>query len=71
MTKTLKQKVVCSGSWVIAGHILSQCMRLGGNLILTRLLVPEMFGIMAIVTIIMGGLVMFSDVGVLQNIVQS
>mgnify|MGYP000662684290 CR=1 FL=1 len=71
MTKTLKQKAVRSGSWVIVGHIFSQGLRLGGNLILTRLLVPEMFGIMAIVTVILGGLAMFSDVGLLQNIIQS
>jgi len=71
MTKTLKQKVIRSSSWVIAGHFFSQGLRLGGNLILTRLLVPEMFGVMAIVTVIMGGLSMFSDVGLLQNIVQS
>jgi len=71
MTKTLKQRAVRSGSWVIFGHIFSQCLRLGSNLILTRLLVPEMFGVMAIVAVIMAGLAMFSDVGLLQNIVQS
>ena len=71
MTKALKQRVVSSGSWVISGHVISQSLRFGGNLILTRLLVPEMFGVMAIVTIVMGGLVMFSDIGLLQNIVQS
>jgi len=71
MTKTLKQRVVKSGSWVIFGHLFSQAMRLGSNLVLTRLLVPEMFGVMAVVSVIMGGLAMFSDVGLLQNIVQS
>jgi len=71
MTKTLKQRAVRSGTWVIFGHLLSQGLRLGSNLVLTRLLVPEMFGVMAIVTVIMGGLAMFSDVGLLQNIVQS
>jgi len=71
MTKTLKQRVVKSGSWVIFGHLFSQTMRLGSNLVLTRLLVPEMFGVMAVVSVIMGGLAMFSDVGLLQNIVQS
>lgn len=71
MTKNLKQRVVYSGSWVIVGHLLSQVIRLSGNLILTRLLVPEMFGVMAIVTVIMTGLAMFSDVGLLQNIIQS
>lgn len=71
MTGTLKQRAVRSGSWVIFGHLGSQALRLGSNLILTRLLVPEMFGVMAIVTVIMAGLAMFSDVGLLQNIVQS
>jgi len=71
MTKTLKNRAVRSGSWVIFGHVFSQCLRLGSNLILTRLLVPEMFGVMAIVAVIMAGLAMFSDVGLLQNIVQS
>lgn len=71
MTRTLKQRAVRSGSWVIVGHLASQVLRLASNLVLTRLLVPEMFGVMAIVTIIMFGLAMFSDVGLLQNIVQS
>jgi len=71
MSATLKQRAVRSGSWVIFGHLFSQVLRLGSNLVLTRLLVPEMFGVMAIVTVIMIGLAMFSDVGLLQNIVQS
>lgn len=71
MTITLKQKVIRSSSLTISGHFFSQLMRLGGNLILTRLLVPEMFGEMAIVSVIMVGITMFSDVGLLQNIVHS
>lgn len=38
-------------------------IRLGGNLILTRILFPEAFGIMALVQIAMTGLNMFSDLG--------
>jgi len=71
MTKTLKQRAKHSVSWVVFGQLISQALRLGSNLILTRLLVPEMFGVMAIVSVIMAGLAMFSDVGLLQNIVQS
>jgi len=67
----LRVRAVRSAWFVITGHLLSQVMRLCSNLVLTRLLVPEMFGVMAIVTVIMGGLSMFSDVGLLQNIVQS
>ncbi len=67
----LKQRTVKAGSWVLIGHVFSQIIRFGGNLVLTRLLVPEMFGVMAIVNMLMIGLIMFSDVGLLQNIVQS
>jgi O-antigen/teichoic acid export membrane protein len=38
---------------------------------MTRLLAPEMFGLMAIATTVMIGLTMFSDVGLKQNVVQS
>ncbi len=71
MEKTLKQRTLSSSRWVAVGHIFSQVLRLGGNLILTRLLVPEMFGVMSLITVIMVGLTMFSDVGLLQNIVHS
>jgi len=67
----LKQRTVKAGSWVLVGYAFSQIIRFGGNLFLTRLLIPEMFGVMAIVNMLMLGLIMFSDVGLLQNIVQS
>lgn len=38
---------------------------------MTRLLVPEMFGVMAIAMMVMMGLAMFSDLGLRQNIIQS
>lgn len=46
-------------------------LRLAGNLILTRLLFPEVFGIMALVQVVMTGLSMFSDIGVRASIVQN
>lgn len=42
----------------------SQVLRLGSNLVLTRLLFPEAFGIMALVTVVLVGLQMFSDAGI-------
>jgi len=71
VTRTLKQRALNSGKWVIFGHLASQLLRLASNLVLTHLLVPEMFGVMAIVNVIIAGLGMFSDIGLLQNIVQS
>ena len=49
----------------------SQVIRLASNLILTRLLFPEAFGMMALIAVFMQGLAMFSDVGVTPAILQS
>jgi hypothetical protein len=57
--------------WTIAGYGASQVMRFGGNLILTRLLLPEYFGLMALVNIPIIGLQLFSDVGIIPSIVQN
>jgi O-antigen/teichoic acid export membrane protein len=67
----LRRKVFKAGNWSVGGYFLSQVIRLGGNLVLTRLLVPEMFGLMAIVSVILSGVAMFSDLGINQNIIQS
>lgn len=44
---------------------------MGGNLILTRLLFPEAFGMMAIVMIACYGVTTFVDMGIAQSIVQN
>jgi O-antigen/teichoic acid export membrane protein len=68
---SLKQKVLRAGTWSLAGYALGQAIRFGTNLLMTRLLVPEMFGVMAIANLVMMGLGMFSDFGLQQNIIQS
>ncbi|HSA99735.1 MAG TPA: oligosaccharide flippase family protein [Anaerolineales bacterium] len=69
-TFTLKQRVLRSGSWTLSGYGVSQALRLGGNLILTRLLFPEAFGLMAIVQALIHGVTMLTDVGIGPSIVQ-
>lgn len=66
----LRQRVLRSGSWVMAGYVASQILRLGGNLVLTRLLFPEAFGLMAIVQAVLMGVNMLSDVGTTTSIIQ-
>lgn len=54
-----------SGSLLTAGsYAVTQGLRLVSNLILTRLLYPEAFGVMALVSVVLVGLAMFSDMGV-------
>jgi len=60
-----------ASSWVVLGYGFGQACRLGSNLILTRLLAPEYFGLMALVQIFSQGVKMFSDVGFRGNIVSS
>lgn len=69
-TPTLRQRVLQSGSWTLAGYGVNQALRLGGNLILTRLLFPEAFGMMAIVQAVIYGVTMLTDVGIGPSIVQ-
>jgi O-antigen/teichoic acid export membrane protein len=70
-TTTLKQRVLRASGWSMGGHGISQAIRLGSNLVMTRLLVPEMFGVMAIATMVTMILSLLSDIGLRQNIVQS
>lgn len=67
---TQKHKTIKASSWVLFGHLFSQLVRFGGNLVLTRLLVPEMFGVMAIVNVFVMGVKMLSDLGLGQSIIQ-
>jgi len=60
-----------AGGWAMGGHVLGQAIRLASNLLMTRLLVPEAFGLMAIVIVLMIGFALFSDIGVSQNIIRS
>ena len=68
---SLKRKAIIGGLWTFAGFGSSQLIRLIGNLILTRLLIPEFFGVMAVVNSLMIGFVLLSDFGVKQSLIQS
>ncbi len=57
--RAMRGSVLTAGSYAIA-----QGLRLASNLILTRLLFPEAFGLMALISVFLVGLAMFSDVGI-------
>jgi O-antigen/teichoic acid export membrane protein len=69
--QSLKRRVIGAGLWSLAGFASIYAIRLGGSLVLTRFLVPQMFGVMAIAGLIGLGLAMISDLGLRQNITQS
>ena len=67
----LTARVMRSSALTLFGFGFSQGTRLLSNLILTRILFPEAFGLMALVTILIVGLNMFSDMGISPSIMQS
>lgn len=70
-TRSLRARAVRGSAWVIFGFGARMGIRLGGNLVMTRLLFPQAFGLMALVQVFVAGLEMFSDVGLRPSIVQS
>lgn len=64
-------RVLRGGSWMVIGYGGNQALRLAANLILTRLLFPEAFGLMTLVNVILVGLQMFSDFGLVPAISQN
>ena len=65
------KKALVAASFVIFGFGLSQAIRLAGNIVLTRLLVPELFGVLAIARVFFMGLGLFSDIGLGPAIIRS
>jgi O-antigen/teichoic acid export membrane protein len=66
---TLQRRMLRAATWLLGSNIASQALRLISSLVLTRLLLPEAFGLMAAVQTLYFGLVMFSDLGVWQSVV--
>lgn len=61
-----------SGSvWIVGFFGAGQVLRLATNIVLAALLFEEAFALMALVSAVMVGLAMFSDVGLQQNVIQS
>lgn len=67
----LKRLLVRGALMTVAGNGAEQAVRLGGNLILTRLLMPDDFGLMMLVTVFMVGMHQLSDVGIRASIIHN
>jgi O-antigen/teichoic acid export membrane protein len=67
----LRRLALRGSLYEMAGYGASQVVRLGSNLLLTRILFPEAFGLIALVNIFNTGLVMLSDVGLEPAVIQS
>jgi O-antigen/teichoic acid export membrane protein len=66
----LKQRALGSSMWVVGGFGFQKLLQFCSNLILTRLLFPEAFGLMALAMVFLVGLQMFSDIGIRPAIIR-
>ncbi len=57
--------------WVTGSYGFSQAMRLATNIVLAKLLAPELFGVMLIINTLKTGLELVSDIGISHNIISN
>lgn len=67
---SLSGRAARSGVWIGGGFVAQRALQFGSNLILTRLLFPEAFGLMALASVFVIGLAMFSDLGIKPAIIR-
>lgn len=66
----LRQRAAAAVGWSTLGLLASHTIRFGGSLITTRLLAPDLFGLVAIAITLIVALNMFSDLGFRQAVIQ-
>ena len=68
---SLKQRTILGFIWQSAGYGATNVLRLAALLVVSRWLFPEAYGVMAAVNAYVAGLIMLSDLGVVQAVVRS
>ncbi len=67
-----EKKLAIKGAvWTIVSYGGGQILRFGSNLIMTRLLLPELFGLMGLAYVFIVGVHLFSDIGLGPSIIQN
>lgn len=69
--RSLRSRILHAAGWSMMGYVSGYGLRLVSSLIMTRLLVPEMFGVMAVATVVQVFASMLCDVGLRQAVIQN
>ena len=69
--RSLRTRILQAAGWSMMGYVSGYGLRLVSSLIMTRLLVPEMFGVMAVATIVQMVAANLCDVGLRQAVIQN
>jgi O-antigen/teichoic acid export membrane protein len=70
-SKALESTAMRATFWTVMDYGCSMALRVVNSLILTRLLMPEFFGLMALVTTLVVGVSLMSDFGLAPSVIRS
>lgn len=70
-SSNLTRRVRTSGVWMAVGTLSGHVLRFGSSLVLTRLLMPEHFGVMALANVLMVAVSLLSDIGLQPALINS
>ena len=65
------RKLGSGAAWTLGGYGVAQVIRFATSMVVTRLLVPELFAIMLIVNTVRTGTELLSDIGIGQSVIRS
>jgi O-antigen/teichoic acid export membrane protein len=71
VNKSDKRLAIEASLFTLFGFGFGQIIRLANNMILTRLLIPEYFGIVSIANVFILGINLFSDIGLTPSVIRS
>ncbi|KAA0970571.1 oligosaccharide flippase family protein [Aureimonas fodinaquatilis] len=69
VAQPLRRRISSAGLWSMGQFGASLSVRLLSNMILTRMLLPEAFGMVAVVSVLTIALALLSDLGIGQNVI--
>lgn len=70
-TPSLASRAIHGTFWTVGVYATGQIVRLLSNIVLSRLLVPQYFGLMALLNTMLLGLALFSDIGLAPSVIRS
>ena len=68
---SLTRRVFSASAWSMTAYATTLVIRFGSNLVLTRFLMPDAYGLMAVAMVVLSALAMFSDIGLKPNVIQN
>ncbi len=69
--RKLEGKAITGTVWTVGAYGISQSLRMVNSVVLTHMLLPEFFGLMALVSTLLLGVRLLSDIGLLPAVISS